>query len=110
MALAFIFVLGIGNFALHKAVLESGHPLLGQMPWLRIQNGHITPESKRSVDEVFLKLGGKVFFQNVEPMKSRSKCPRRGWSEFVSELVAFSKSVSKNSALYRIRQVVLVGL
>lgn len=33
MALLFIFLLGIGNFALHKAVLESGHPLLGQMPW-----------------------------------------------------------------------------
>ncbi|MEP2735297.1 MAG: hypothetical protein ABJP34_03280 [Erythrobacter sp.] len=26
------FLLGVGNFALHKAVLESGHPLLGQMP------------------------------------------------------------------------------
>ncbi len=33
MALVFIFLMGIGNFALHKAVLESGHPLLGQMPW-----------------------------------------------------------------------------
>lgn len=30
MALIVIFVLGIGNFALHKAVLESGHRLLGQ--------------------------------------------------------------------------------
>ena len=28
-----IFVLGIANFAMHKAVLESGHPLVGQMPW-----------------------------------------------------------------------------
>ena len=27
-----IFVLGIANFAMHKAVLESGHPLVGQMP------------------------------------------------------------------------------
>ena len=26
------FLLGVGNFALHKAVLESGHPLLGQLP------------------------------------------------------------------------------
>ncbi|OCC23977.1 hypothetical protein MB02_09205 [Croceicoccus estronivorus] len=33
MAILFIFLLGIGNFAMHKAVLESGHPLLGQMPW-----------------------------------------------------------------------------
>ena len=27
-----IFVLGVANFAMHKAVLESGHPLVGQMP------------------------------------------------------------------------------
>lgn len=33
MAIALIFLLGICNFALHKAVLESGHPLIGQMPW-----------------------------------------------------------------------------
>lgn len=32
MAIVAIFLLGIGNFAMHKAVLESGHPLLGQMP------------------------------------------------------------------------------
>ena len=34
MAVILIFLLGIGNFALHKAVLESRHPLLGQMPWM----------------------------------------------------------------------------
>lgn len=33
MIIAIIFVLGIGNFALHKAVLERGHPLLGRVPW-----------------------------------------------------------------------------
>ena len=33
MAIAVIFLLGVGNFALHRAVLESRHPLLGQMPW-----------------------------------------------------------------------------
>lgn len=27
-------MLGVGNFAMHKAVLESRHPLLGQVPWL----------------------------------------------------------------------------
>ncbi len=32
MMILMIFVLGIGNFALHKAVLESSHPLLGQVP------------------------------------------------------------------------------
>jgi hypothetical protein len=30
----FVFLLGVGNFALHRAVLSSGHPALGQMPWL----------------------------------------------------------------------------
>lgn len=34
MAILIIFLLGVGNFALHRAVLESGHPLLGQIPWL----------------------------------------------------------------------------
>lgn len=33
MAILLIFLLGIANFAMHKAVLESGHPLLGRMPW-----------------------------------------------------------------------------
>lgn len=33
MALLLSFLLGIGNFAMHKAVLESRHPLLGRMPW-----------------------------------------------------------------------------
>lgn len=32
MGLIFIFLLGIGNFAAHKAVLESRHPLLNRVP------------------------------------------------------------------------------
>jgi hypothetical protein len=32
MALAFVFLLGIINFAAHKAVLESGHPILVHLP------------------------------------------------------------------------------
>ena len=31
--LALVFALGVANFALHKAVLESGHPMVGRMPW-----------------------------------------------------------------------------
>lgn len=43
MAIAVIFLLGIGNFALHKAVLESRHPLLGQTPWfVHMLGGKIT--------------------------------------------------------------------
>ena len=34
MVIFFVFLLGIGNFALHKAVLESRHPLVAQMAWL----------------------------------------------------------------------------
>lgn len=33
MAILIIFLLGVANFAMHKAVLESGHPLLRQAPW-----------------------------------------------------------------------------
>jgi hypothetical protein len=33
MALTLLFLMGIGNFAMHKAVLESGHPLLGRSLW-----------------------------------------------------------------------------
>ena len=32
-ALLLTFLLGVLNFAMHKAVLESRHPLLGQVPW-----------------------------------------------------------------------------
>lgn len=32
MLLVLAFVLGVANFAMHRAVLESRHPLLGQMP------------------------------------------------------------------------------
>ena len=33
MAIVTLFLLGIANFAMHKAVLESGHPLIGHTPW-----------------------------------------------------------------------------
>lgn len=43
LALIIIFVLGIGNFALHRAVLDSEHPLLGQMPeFVRAMGGKLT--------------------------------------------------------------------
>ncbi|MEY4160345.1 MAG: hypothetical protein RLZZ136_966 [Pseudomonadota bacterium] len=34
MPLIFVFLFGIANFALHKAVLNSGHPMLAQLPAL----------------------------------------------------------------------------
>ncbi|WP_247713347.1 hypothetical protein [Qipengyuania polymorpha] len=32
MLVIVLFLLGIGNFAVHKAVLESGHPMLDALP------------------------------------------------------------------------------
>lgn len=38
-----LFILGIANFAMHKAVLESGHPAVGQLPEsLRRFGGRVT--------------------------------------------------------------------
>lgn len=39
MALFLIFLFGIGNFTLHKAVLESRHPMLEQLPWMSSAHG-----------------------------------------------------------------------
>ena len=33
MAILITFLLGICNFALHHAIMDSGHTLLGKMPW-----------------------------------------------------------------------------
>lgn len=33
MGILVAFLLGIANFAMHKAVLESRHPMFGQVPW-----------------------------------------------------------------------------
>lgn len=34
LAFAFVFCFGVVNFAAHRAVLESGHAILAQVPWL----------------------------------------------------------------------------
>lgn len=33
MAILITFLLGVFNFALHCAVTDSGHPLVGRLPW-----------------------------------------------------------------------------
>lgn len=38
-AIALTALLGVINFAMHGAVLESRHPLLGQLPWLAHPHG-----------------------------------------------------------------------
>jgi hypothetical protein len=41
MALVLMFLLGVANFALSKAVLESGHPMLGRTGSLRLFGGRL---------------------------------------------------------------------
>lgn len=48
MALVFVFLLGVANFALHKAVLESGHPLIASLP------GWLVGRASMAVEFVFL--------------------------------------------------------
>jgi hypothetical protein len=42
MLIIVTFLLGIGNFALHRAVLESRHPVLAQMPWRELMGGRFS--------------------------------------------------------------------
>ena len=55
MALVFIFIMGVANFALHKAVLESGHPMLAQLPSI-----FRSPGGKVSLIVEFLMLLGTM--------------------------------------------------
>ena len=73
----------------------------GGMPWIRLDHGRVAEDSKRAITEIFLQLAGAVFFTSVEPHKSRAKCPRRGWGELVSEIVAFARRGKKLADLWR---------
>lgn len=43
MPILITFLLGVGNFALHRAVMDSGHPLLGRMPaFAHLLGGRVT--------------------------------------------------------------------
>lgn len=43
IALIIIFCLGVGNFVLHQAVLDSEHPMLDQMPaFIQMMGGRLT--------------------------------------------------------------------
>ena len=73
----------------------------GKLPWLRLDHGKVGEASKKAAAGVYLGLQGKVFFTHVEPMKSRSKCPRRGWGELVSEVVAFARKAQDLAAAWQ---------
>ena len=73
---------------------------LGEMPWLKVEGGKLTEESKRACDDAYLKLGGKIFFTgSVEPMKGRSKASKKGYGELVNELVHFARKARPGRAL-----------
>lgn len=57
IAVFLTFLLGIANFAMHKAMLESRHPLLGQMAWFfRMMGGRFS-----LAVEFFMLLGALLF-------------------------------------------------
>ncbi len=72
-----------------------------RMPWIRIQGDRLTEESQREIDKVFLQLGGKIFFESVQPMRGRSRAPRRGYGELVAELVSFTRKAADLAELWR---------
>ncbi|MXO65626.1 hypothetical protein GRI91_07655 [Altererythrobacter endophyticus] len=79
MAVLIIFILGTLNFALHKAVLESRHPLLGEVPWfVHMLGGRIS-----LVAEFLVLLGALLLAANGYPAW--------GWAYFAYSVVnAFS--------------------
>jgi len=60
IVVALTFLLGIGNFAMHKAVLESRHPMLAQMPWFGMMAGRfsLAIELALLVGALLLAVGG----------------------------------------------------
>lgn len=70
MAVILTFLLGIGNFAVHKAVLDSRHPLLAHMPgFIRLLGG------KASLAVEFVLLAGALLL-------TASGHPGWGWAYF----------------------------
>lgn len=63
MAVLLVFLLGVGNFAMHAAVLGSGHPLLGRMPWYV----HLLGGRASLAAEFLLLLAGLLLSYYVAP-------------------------------------------
>lgn len=60
MALIFCFLMGIANFAMHKAVAESGHPFVEDTK--RYFGKHFSPYLSYAI-ELFLLIGALLFAQ-----------------------------------------------
>ena len=72
MAVILVFLLGIGNFAVHKAVLESRHPLLGRVPgFFNLLGGRF------SLGLEFVMLLGALLMLALGFAASRSAAPTR---------------------------------
>jgi hypothetical protein len=63
MGIVLTFLLGVGNFAMHKAVLESRHPLLGQVPWFM----HLLGGRAGLVTEILLLLAAMLLVAQGYP-------------------------------------------
>jgi len=60
MAIILLFLLGIANFTMHKAVLECGHPLLDQVPgYFRMLGGRFS-----LFVEFFMLLGAMLMVES----------------------------------------------
>lgn len=63
MAFLITFLLGVGNFAMHRAVLDSRHPLLGRMPWyVHLLGGRVSLAT-----EFLMLLGALLLVHFVAP-------------------------------------------
>ena len=62
MLVMILFMLGIGNFAVHKAVLESGHPMLDALPaFYRSGGGRVSLTFEFLILVVAMLLGANGF-------------------------------------------------
>jgi hypothetical protein len=75
MGIVLTFLLGVGTFAMHKAVLESRHPLLGQVPWFM----HLLGGRAGLVTEFLLLLAAMLLVAQGYPAG--------GWAYFGSSVL-----------------------
>jgi hypothetical protein len=83
VALLVTFLLGVANFAAHKAVLESRHPLLGRMPWFV----HMLGGRGSLVVEFLLLLGAMLLVGTGSPGWAWAYAGYTGLNAFAAWLI-----------------------
>lgn len=81
MLIALTFLLGVGNFAVHRAVLNSEHPLLGQVPWFfHLLGGRFSllVEFIMLLGAMLMVADGSVGWPGSMPVTARSMPDRPG--------------------------------